>query len=305
MAWLDLMQDATGWSLVDTGRMNEIVQDMSHPATQYLSLIFFVGNHNRMLALRSLFPHNNVLRRSSAGAIRLHLSITTAHNEYPICFAESRLQDLPAVGECSKALWKDDVHRYSIDGTRFPTDLKGSLLTRLVFPWMHVVCFFVDGLAELERTKSLLEASRSRIQAGASSAPARMRVIVVLTKPTAVYKADPVEVLQAVRSVTDPDHVSLSVVDLRSRHQLSGPALFAPLQRQVLDDLQLSRTERLQRGLLFSAVHQAFLWHRSLPGLLHSAAHRVDCLLLSRERLPISGGFSEVTISIHSWRPLS
>ncbi|KAI2884981.1 hypothetical protein CBS63078_11296 [Aspergillus niger] len=294
MAWLDLTQDATGWSLVDTGRMNEIVQDMSHPATQYPSLISFVGNHNRMLALRSLFPHNNVLRRSSAGVIRLHLSITTAHTEYPIWFAESRLQDLPVVGECSKALWKDDVHRYSIDRTRFPTtDVTGSLLTRLVFPWMHVVCFFVDGLAGLERTKSLLEAFRSRIQAGASSVPARMRVIVVLTKPTAVYKADPVEVLQAVRSVTDPDHVSLSVVDLRGRHRLSGPALFAPLQRQVLDELQLSRTERLQRGLLFSAVHQAFLWHRSLPGLLHSAAHRVDCLLLSRERLPVSGAFSE------------
>ncbi|KAI2975064.1 hypothetical protein CBS147324_3249 [Aspergillus niger] len=226
MAWLDLTQGATGWSLVDTGRMNEIVQDMSHPATQYSSLISFVGNYNRMLALRSLFPHNNVLRRSSAGVIRLHLSIITAHNEYPIWFAESRLQDLPAV----------------------------------------------------ERTKSLLEALQSRTQAGASSAPARMRVIVVLTKPTAVYKADPVEVLQAVWSVTDPDHVSLSVIDLRGRYQLSGPALFAPLQCQ---------------GLLFSAAHQAFLWHRSLPRLLYSAAHRVDCLFLSRERLPVSGAFSE------------
>ncbi|PYH50940.1 FabD/lysophospholipase-like protein [Aspergillus niger CBS 101883] len=195
MAWLDLTQGATGWSLVDTGRMNEIVQDMSHPATQYSSLISFVGNYNRMLALRSLFPHNNVLRRSSAGVIRLHLSIITAHNEYPIWFAESRLQDLPAVGECPKALWKDD------------------------------------------RTKSLLEALQSRTQAGASSAPARMRVIVVLTKPTAVYKADPVEVLQAVWSVTDPDHVSLSVIDLRGRYQLSGPALFAPLQWLVQDCL--------------------------------------------------------------------
>ncbi|KAL7649204.1 hypothetical protein ACMYSQ_012431 [Aspergillus niger] len=135
MAWLDLTQDATGWSLVDTGRMNEVVQDMSHPATQYPSLISFVGNDNRMLALRSLFPQNNVLRRSSAGVIRLHLSITTAHTEYPIWFAESRLQDLPVVGECSKPPGKDGVHRYSINRTQLPTtDVTGSLLTRLVFP---------------------------------------------------------------------------------------------------------------------------------------------------------------------------
>ncbi|OJZ80419.1 hypothetical protein ASPFODRAFT_53208, partial [Aspergillus luchuensis CBS 106.47] len=74
---------------------------------------------------------------------------------------------------------------------------------------------------------------------------------------------------------------------------LSGLVLFAPLQRQVLDELQLSRTKRLQQGLLFSAAHQAFLWHRSLPGLLHSAARRVDGLLLSRERLPVRRAFSE------------
>ena len=33
-AWLDLVSDTTGWSLVDTGRMDEIVQGMSHPTTQ-------------------------------------------------------------------------------------------------------------------------------------------------------------------------------------------------------------------------------------------------------------------------------
>jgi hypothetical protein len=61
-AWLDLAHNATGWSLVNTGWMDEIVQGIAHPTTQYPSFLSFLGNSNRMVALRSLFPHNNVRR---------------------------------------------------------------------------------------------------------------------------------------------------------------------------------------------------------------------------------------------------
>lgn len=294
MAWLDLTQDAMGRSLVDTGRLDELVQGMSRPAVQYPSLIAFVGNHHRMRALRSLFPQNNVLRRGSGGIIRLHLSTTTAHTSYPILFAESSLQDLPAVSEGVTPRAQADVRRYPLDGNGFPTTgVKASLLTRLVFPWMHVVCVFVDGLAEWETVKRLLEAPHSRIHAGTSSTPPRVRVIVVLTKPRAVYKTDPAERLLSGRAGTGPDQRSLSVVDLRGRHQLSGPALFAPLQRRIVDELQQSRSERLRLGLLFSAVHQTYLWHQSLPGLLRSAEPQIDCLRLARERLPVSETFGK------------
>lgn len=82
--WLDLAHDTMGGFLVDTGRMDEIVQGLAYPTTQYPSLLSFLGNDNRMAALRSLFLHNNVRRRGSAGLIRLHLCTTTLHIEYPI-----------------------------------------------------------------------------------------------------------------------------------------------------------------------------------------------------------------------------
>jgi hypothetical protein len=111
-AWLDLAPDTTGWSLVDTGQMDEIMQGMAHPATQYLLLVSFLGNDNHMAALRSLFPHNNIRRRGSAGLIHLHLCTTTSHTEYPILIREASLQNLPAVGKWLVFPSMDGLRRY-------------------------------------------------------------------------------------------------------------------------------------------------------------------------------------------------
>lgn len=70
-AWLDISHDSSGWSLVDTGRFDALVQSMSHPDTQFPALICFAGNGNRVKALRALFPHNNITRRGPAALARL------------------------------------------------------------------------------------------------------------------------------------------------------------------------------------------------------------------------------------------
>jgi hypothetical protein len=272
-AWLDLAHNATGWSLVDTGRMDEIVQGMAHPTTQYPSLLSFLGNGNRLAALRSLFPHNNVRRRGSAGLIRLHLCTTTSHTEYPILFTEASLHDLPDVGKWSVFPSMDGLRRYPFRRNHFKSTAKivHHLLTRLIFPWTHVVCLFLDSMRELKMARSLLEEAQTSIQAGEhSAAAARMRVIVVLTSPTAAYEEDLLATIESDLRASDAAVHTVSILDLRNRHQLSAPAFFGPLQSLLQDELQESRAERLHHGLLFSAVHLNFLWHRALlPGLLH------------------------------------
>ncbi|KAE8384152.1 hypothetical protein BDV23DRAFT_191948 [Aspergillus alliaceus] len=91
VVWLDLVSSPMGWSLIDTGRLDDIVQGMSHPTSQYPSLVYFAGNNKRLVALQSLFPLNNITRRGPAGLARLHLSTTTASTEHPIVFADSGL----------------------------------------------------------------------------------------------------------------------------------------------------------------------------------------------------------------------
>jgi len=102
-AWLDLVHDSTGWALVDTGRMDQIVQDMSHPATQYPSLVYFLGNRNRVPALRSLFPQNNITRRGPAGLARLHLSASLGRVCY-VCSWMARPVGSITYGDTSEGL---------------------------------------------------------------------------------------------------------------------------------------------------------------------------------------------------------
>ncbi|KAL2801491.1 hypothetical protein BJX63DRAFT_438836, partial [Aspergillus granulosus] len=283
MAWLDLTCDATGWSLVDTGRLDGIVKDLGHPVDQYPSMVSFLGNKNRILALRSLFPHNNVTRRGSAGTVRLHLDSRTTCADYPVLVAEGSLQDGPVATALSKHGDYDGACRYPIgrDDSETAANAKHHLMTKSLLPWMHVSCFFADGIAEWAVVKSLLEESQNSIVAGGCSTPARMRVILVLMSTTAVNEPQPLQM-----NISVPDLQTISILDLRDRHQLSGPALFAPLRRLLLDELEHSRTELMQRGLLFSAVHLAFLWRRSLRETFGPTALRIDCLYFARERLP-------------------
>ncbi|KAJ5642751.1 hypothetical protein N7490_006751 [Penicillium lividum] len=90
-AWLDLANEDGAWTLVDTGRLEELVQGMPSPKRQCPSLVYFVGSSNRIRALRALNPHNNVTRNGPAGCIRLYLGKRSGHTENPVLFAESGL----------------------------------------------------------------------------------------------------------------------------------------------------------------------------------------------------------------------
>lgn len=296
-AWLGLVSDSVGWSLVDTRRMDEIVQGMSHPTTQYPSVFSFIGNRNRMPALRSLFPHNNTTRRGPAGLVRLHLSTTTANTEYPVLFAESSLCDPSVSGECCNNPLFADHHRiYPVRGSKIesPVDLKRHVIRQLLFPWTHVVCLFVDNMIELKMARSLLEGSHTTMAAGYHTAPpSLMRAVIVLTNPTAACDTGLVHDLSE-SHFTNERLPPISILDLRDRHELSPVAAFDPLRRLLVDELHTSRAQRIQHGLLFSAFHLNFLWNRTLQQcVLTSSTVRIDSLQIARERLPVNTSFSD------------
>ncbi|KAH1603660.1 hypothetical protein KXX21_007258 [Aspergillus fumigatus] len=99
-------------------------------------------------------------------------------------------------------------------------------------------------MRELKMARSLLEEAQTSIQAGEhSAAPARMRVIVVLTSPTAVYEADLLATVEFDLRASDAVVHTVSILDLRNHHQLSAPAFFGPLQRLLQDELHDSWAE--------------------------------------------------------------
>ncbi|KAL2783605.1 hypothetical protein BJX66DRAFT_344781 [Aspergillus keveii] len=110
----------------------------------------------------------------------------------------------------------------------------------------------------------------------------------VLTDPSAKYHTDPWEGLSSGFPDPDTSDPTISILDLRDRHDLSPPAAFEPLRRTLLDQIQISREQRMQQGLFFSAQRLNHLWNRTLcGGQLVTPEARIDCLQIAQEKLPV------------------
>lgn len=74
-----------------------------------------------------------------------------------------------------------------------------------------------------------------------------------------------------------------------NRDGLSPTAVFEPLRRLILDELQKTRAERMQQGFLFSASHLNFLWDQAMQqGIMKSPRTSIDCLQVAREKMPVN-----------------
>ena len=182
-AWLDLVSDAEGWSLVDTGRFEELLQGMSHPKEQYPSLIYFAGNGARINALRALFPHNNVTRKGPSGLARLHISTSTAHTENPTIFVEGNPFTQNGLGDTKWLRGSTEKHRRfpmsSVDGTRPLATVQQNMIKRFILPWTHILCLFVNSASEIKQAQDLLQSPSRKLTVGNQPLPELMRVVIV------------------------------------------------------------------------------------------------------------------------------
>lgn len=284
--WLDLVPEATGWTLVDTGRLERLVEGLSHPETQYPSLIWFAGNGNRIKALQALFPHNNITRRGPSGLTRLHISTQTANTENPVLFAESGIFNDSGVGESKLCRWSTETfQRYHIcQKGRMSSleDIRPQVIRNVLFTWAQVLCFFVDTPSEMRKVLELLEGPCRKVRIGSRSVPSFTRVIIVLTCST---EPDAETIAKCISQYLSEDpRLHITFLDLRHRLTLSPQAAFEPLRGVVLDQAQDYRTEQIQQGLLFSSVHLCTLWARTLELEMRSSENLpLDCLQVARE----------------------
>ncbi|CAG8118502.1 unnamed protein product, partial [Penicillium nalgiovense] len=163
-AWLDFVKENEAWDLVDTNRLDQLVQELPNPKYQYPCLLYFYGNSNRKKALRALFPYNNITRKGPAGLIRLHLSTKTAHTQNPILFAESGLCLEQSLGD-SKWLNNSTTRHQTFslggaDGTLTPARLQQEVKRQLVLPWTQILCLFLDSVPDIQAATDLLQRPR-------------------------------------------------------------------------------------------------------------------------------------------------
>ncbi|KAJ5369970.1 uncharacterized protein N7496_006062 [Penicillium cataractarum] len=285
-SWLDLISEAQGWTLVDTGRLEKLVEGMSHPHSQYPSLILFAGNASRIKALQALFPRNNITRRGPAGFTRLHLSTETAESEQPLLFAEGSLLRHSGLGGSSLCRWPTEkLRRYPIFHGRTSSlrDIKEHVISKLLLPWTQVLCFFVNVAADVQKVYQVLDIPRGKIKFGSQLVPNSLRVIMVLTRKDE-RESDDTTLDHSIKRLKEDLKLQIITVDLRGRHLLSPTAAFEPLRREVLSQIQITQREKTDQGFAFSAQHLCTLWNRTIKQINTSLENlTIDCLKIARE----------------------
>lgn len=288
-AWLDLVNEDGTWALVDTGRLEELVQGLPSPKRQCPSLVYFAGSSNRLKALRALNPHNNVTRKGPAGFIRLHLSGRSGHTESPVLFAESSLYLEKSQGDSrwSKHHSTHRQRRYDISDAGnacSPVKLHQEVKAQLVLPWTQMLCLFIDSQSDLQSARNLLQQPRRQLAIGGQPVSTTMRIVIVLAKqddshPTSVRQFADFEVFAETGETI--------ILDLRSRCGLSDTAAFEPLRTLIVEQLSAIRDQQESTGRRISASHLGAFWQSYIQSYKRCLnAPRFDLLTEARRGYP-------------------
>lgn len=293
-AWLDVVSDGEGWSLIDTGRLREIVQDMAHPKSQFPFLILFAGNSSRVRALRTLFPRNNVTRKGPGGFVRLHLSTATANKEQPVMFAETDIFTQNGLGDTVSPRYRfKNLRRFHIpvpDRGASIEEAKWKIIENNILPWSKVICLFVSSTSEMANVQRLLQGSRRRLTVGDQPITENIHFIIVLTEDDADNPVSNV----CCSNIAEENFPNQTILDLRHHAGMSELVIFEPLRRLIMDQLYgVDSLEQAGQNVNFSATHLHTLWNADLQ-LQENWQKKVDldCLQIARGNFPENIGLS-------------
>lgn len=283
-SWLDLIPEASGCTLIDTGRLERLVDDMPFDS-QPPSFVYFAGDTSRIKALQALFPYNNITRRCQSGFVRLHLITESSLIRQPVLCAEGGLSGA-SIPRCnSVSYWPTEkLRRYPLDRPQSwsMADIKSHVVSHFILPWVQVMCFFVDSMSQISKARQILQQPVRNLTIGSRPIPSYRQVILVLTESPGNAAAKAIGEL--VHCLEGEIGLNVSVLDLRDRFALSPTARFEPLRRMLSEKLLLARNQQADNGSAFSADHLYALWERTLQlEIGKQESSMIDCFAIARE----------------------
>ncbi|KAL2808644.1 acyl transferase/acyl hydrolase/lysophospholipase [Aspergillus granulosus] len=267
LAWLRHVQsERTGEiTLEDTGRFIRIIKELPRPSTQTPQLALFIGTRAKDIALKEIFPQNNLRRRGERENINLRLETTSLNSDAPLLFADSspfvrnptdRSQVICHETLAYSACWKPEGH-----------SLIDIVYNRLLFLFSDVVCVFADDFSSLDALAMRL-VLWAEIGSSQKSAVMRPRLLIITTEDCQQDRARTLlEVIQPYSEILGACFSSTKII------QLAGPYLSPTAKHQNLrDEIRRQRQETLavrqKHCMLFCAEHLAEFFRRAV---LHTA----------------------------------
>lgn len=290
-AWLDLFPEPRGWSLVDTGRMARIVQDMSDPSRKFPTGLFVSGASQKLQALQSMFPHNNISRRTTPGIARLHAVDVPTRPQDPIWIVDAVTstvapapEKIPGAGPWPRYPLVD--HPMAVEEARLHCH------ARVVLPIMDLVCLFLDEIGGEDDGLAFLRQWVEIASHYTTPSTCRARLIIVRTAISAPCSATPAAIAALPRydqCFSQPPQI----VDLQDRLGLSPRARFEPLRLAVQSEQQALRVERGRDHTRFSAAHLLAFFNAALCAPTHRPAAPFDLIQATRVGRPVDPSMTE------------
>ncbi|KAI9732137.1 MAG: hypothetical protein M1834_004233 [Cirrosporium novae-zelandiae] len=291
-SWLRISSGARA-GLVNEARLARLVHSLNNPSSQFPRIVFFIGKGKKEIALKELFPENNIGRRQSQGIANLRLDYSTSNSNYPIFFADA--VPFPQVRDVQNTF---NCHERTIVPISWPGYCSHSIpdiiFARLFFLFTDVLCLFADDYGGFEAVAQHLKIWASIHSASDLPLPLRPKVIVITSNSYGSTTHLMLKENEFRHSLQQPDlsqsFSSIKLVSLPGKH-LSSLARHRRLKEIILNDLDDARETRLQHQFLFSALHlEAFfgLAVQHTASTLHSC---FDFILASRNQNSLDNNF--------------
>ena len=244
----------------DTGRLARLLQELAHPESQRPSLLILIGRKAKEIAIREMFPWNNVRKGKRDGIATLRVETSTIGAENPILFAES--DPFAAINlepETSFLCHQTFAHpvQWQDHCTASIYDL---IHSRLLCIFADVLCIFADDFEDLEQVADQLKRWAMLGREAHKQGRTHCKVIIVKSghgpSPSPTY--DILERMNVQFSLLRQDlmdfYVSVVVLNLVDDQvsPLARHRRLKELLRQQIDEMCALRRDQ---GCLYSAVH--------------------------------------------------
>jgi hypothetical protein len=329
--WLGLATNDGDVFLQNTNRLHTLLEDLPDPHEQNPSLLVFIGNKSKAMAIKELAKtfsppprygrdpscqsqrddesssrgQANLNGRRAHGEIHLHIHAPSAFSSRPILLAEG---DLPILDRPGRALAAEKCHETSSRqlNTRALTtptlsESADKIYFRLLSPFTDVFCFFADDVGKFRPIVQRLALWLDLGQPSTLPKSTRPKVLIVTERGEDVQGDDEsdLRVFKQMLSEETTMDVSERFSDIRllslaaRKRDLSNKARHRELFEHLLNFSDQVREARINTQTLFSAHHFAAFFHYALNHVAATSVEPFNFITTSRVENPVASNLGD------------
>ncbi|MCJ1231936.1 hypothetical protein MMC12_008615 [Toensbergia leucococca] len=297
LAWLHVT-NAKEITLLNPGRMTRVIDELTKPATQQPSILLFLGRKAKNLAVRELFPENNIRKGQRDGLATLRVDNSSLYSDYPILFAES--DPITTISSAANLSSCHETESISLQWSKVTAvhDLYDILHARLFCLFTDVLCVFAEDFATFDDVVKRLKAWAAAGSASNLCKQIRPRVVIIKrgSEPSPSPTYNYLETQDLHFNLHQQDlmefYSSITVLHLADE-QISPLARFRRLKELLWRQMDEMRQERRKNRCLYSAVHLNDFFEKAVAHTAASIVQPFDFILASRQNNAVGSDYQD------------